>query len=66
MLVALHGNVFVGVPLGRPVDDLPLTVLCRTTSQEEANPELRQDLDVSTSALDLLTSQTVLADPRCN
>lgn len=28
VLVALHGNVFVGVSLGRSVDDLPLTVLC--------------------------------------
>lgn len=28
MLIALGGNVFVGVPLGRPVDDLPLAVLC--------------------------------------
>lgn len=28
VLVALHGNVFVGVSLGGPVDDLPLTVLC--------------------------------------
>lgn len=28
MLVALGGDVFVGVPLGRPVDDLPLAVLC--------------------------------------
>lgn len=29
VLVALHGNVLVGVSLGRPVDDLPLAVLCR-------------------------------------
>lgn len=29
VLVALHGNVLVGVFLGWPVDDLPLTVLCR-------------------------------------
>lgn len=28
MLVALHGNVFVGVSLGGSVDDLPLTILC--------------------------------------
>lgn len=28
VLVALHGNVFVGVSLGRSVDDLPLTILC--------------------------------------
>ncbi len=28
VLVALHGNVLVGVSLGRPVDDLPLAVLC--------------------------------------
>lgn len=27
VLVALHGDVLVGVPLGRPVFDLPLAVL---------------------------------------
>lgn len=29
VLVALHGDVFVGVSPGRTVDDLPLTVLCQ-------------------------------------
>lgn len=29
VLVALHGNVLVGVLLGWPVDDLPLAIFCR-------------------------------------
>lgn len=35
MLVALHGNVFVGVSLCGSVDDLPLTILCWSSAQEK-------------------------------
>lgn len=36
VLVALHGNVFVGVSLGGSVNDLPLTVLCRSQPADKA------------------------------
>lgn len=35
VLVALHGNVLVGVSLGGPVNDLPLTVLCRSPAKKQ-------------------------------
>lgn len=36
VLVALHGNVFVGVSLGWPVNDLPLAVLCRSPAKKQS------------------------------
>lgn len=46
VLIALHGNVLVGVSLGRTVNDLPLTILCR---QRERN-RMRSGLVNSTQS----------------
>lgn len=40
VLVALHGNVLVGVSLSRSVDDLPLAVLCRKAARKKNNSGL--------------------------
>lgn len=44
MLVALHGNVLVGVSLGGSVDDLPLAVLCGHRGRELCVSRYRQDV----------------------
>lgn len=38
VLVALHGNVLVGVFLGWPMDDLPLSVLCGQQRRKTFKP----------------------------
>lgn len=46
VLVALHGNVLVGVFLGRPVDDLPLTVLCWKAARNNAEDKKQTQNEV--------------------